>query len=172
LSLVTAAGGTRGRNPETGADISGGGFSNVFARPPYQQSVVSNYLQNLGDQYKGLYSAGGRAIPDISAQAIGYTTIFKGQVKSRQGTHCVTATVAGIISLLNDYQLSINQPRLGFLNAWLYGSRISGMNNITSGLNPGCNTPGFSATAGWDPVTGLGTPDFEKLAAVAPDEPD
>ncbi|KAH9031142.1 hypothetical protein EDB85DRAFT_1942122 [Lactarius pseudohatsudake] len=33
--------------------------------------------------------------------------------------------------------------------------------SITSGSNPGCNTDGFSAVAGWDPVTGLGTLDFE-----------
>jgi hypothetical protein len=28
-------------------------------------------------------------------------------------------------------------------------------------------TPGFNATAGWDPVTGLGTPDFGKLKKIA-----
>lgn len=34
---------------------------------------------------------------------------------------------------------------------------------ITTGSNPGCNTDGFSAVKGWDPVTGLGTPKFSKL---------
>ena len=31
------------------------------------------------------------------------------------------------------------------------------------GTNPGCGTKGFSAVPGWDPVTGLGTPNFPKM---------
>lgn len=31
------------------------------------------------------------------------------------------------------------------------------------GTNPGCDTLGFSAVPGWDPVTGLGTPNFPKM---------
>ena len=61
--------------------------------------------------------------------------------------------MAGIISLLNDYRLSIGRPPLGFLNPWLYGGGLEGLNDITLGSNPGCNTPGFSATIGWDPVS-------------------
>ena len=36
-------------------------------------------------------------------------------------------------------------------------------NDIVSGSNPGCGTSGFAATPGWDPVTGLGTPNFGVL---------
>ena len=61
-------------------------------------------------------------------------------------------TVAGIISLLNDYRLSQGKPPLGFLNLWLYGRGSEGLNDITSGSNPGCNTEGFTAIKGWDPV--------------------
>ena len=39
-------------------------------------------------------------------------------------------------------------------------------NQITTGNNPGCNTEGFSAVEGWDPVTGLGTPIFSRLLDV------
>jgi len=60
--------------------------------------------------------------------------------------------VAGIISLLNDYQLSKDRTPLGFLNPWLYGYGHTGINDITSGSNPGCGTVGFSAIVGWDPV--------------------
>jgi tripeptidyl-peptidase-1 len=56
---------------------------------------------------------------------------------------------------------------LGFLNPWLYSTAASALNDITSGSNPGCNTNGFPAKAGWDPVTGLGTPNFTKLKAAA-----
>lgn len=39
-------------------------------------------------------------------------------------------------------------------------------NDITTGSNPGCNTEGFYAQPGWDPVTGVGTPDFNKLVEL------
>ncbi|KAI9436569.1 hypothetical protein H4582DRAFT_1816323 [Lactarius indigo] len=72
-------------------------------------------------------------------------------------------TVAGIISLLNDFLISTNKPPLGFLNPWLYGKGRGALNDIVSGYNPGCGTDGFEAIVGWDPVTGLGTPDFINL---------
>ncbi|KAH9174179.1 hypothetical protein EDB89DRAFT_1849193, partial [Lactarius sanguifluus] len=71
--------------------------------------------------------------------------------------------VSGIISLLNDYRLSQGKRPLGFLNPWLYDGGLNGLNDIISGSNLGCNTNGFSAIVGWDPVTGLGTPDFLRL---------
>ncbi|KAH9176064.1 hypothetical protein EDB89DRAFT_2128850 [Lactarius sanguifluus] len=52
------------------------------------------------------------------------------------------------------------------LNVLLYGICLEGLNDITSGSNPGCNTDGFSAIPGWDPVTGLGSLDFERLVAI------
>jgi phosphoribosylaminoimidazole (AIR) synthetase len=61
-------------------------------------------------------------------------------------------TVAGIVSLINDYQLSKGRAPLGFLNLLLYGDGIEGLTDIISGSNPGCGTPGFSAIGGWDPV--------------------
>jgi tripeptidyl-peptidase-1 len=64
-------------------------------------------------------------------------------------------TVAGIVSLLNDYLISTDRHPLGFLNLWLYDRGIAGLNDITSGDNPGCNTPGFTAIRGWDPVRRL-----------------
>ena len=36
-------------------------------------------------------------------------------------------------------------------------------NDIVEGSNPGCGYPGFNATPGWDPVTGLGTPNYKKM---------
>lgn len=35
--------------------------------------------------------------------------------------------------------------------------------DITEGSNPNCGSTGFLASKGWDPVTGLGSPDFTKL---------
>ncbi|KAH9013336.1 subtilisin-like protein [Lactarius hengduanensis] len=159
---VTSVGGTIGY-PEVAAPFSGGGFSNVFARPVYQDDAVLGFFQQLGNQYSGLYNASNRGFPDVSAQALGFLIILNDDVEFMQGTSCSTPVVAGLIALLNDYQLSMNRPVLGFLNPWLYGTASQGFNDITSGSNPGCNTDGFSAVPGWDPVTGLGTPDFQRL---------
>lgn len=43
-----------------------------------------------------------------------------------------------------------------YANPWM-------MNDITKGSNPGCGTEGFNASKGWDPVTGLGTPNFPRM---------
>jgi len=52
--FVTSVGGTTD-NPEVAAIFSGGGFSNYFDIPDYQENAVSTFLQNLGDKYNGLY---------------------------------------------------------------------------------------------------------------------
>ncbi|KAH9031385.1 subtilisin-like protein [Lactarius deliciosus] len=163
---VTSVGGTTGYNPEIAARPSGGGFSVLFPRPSYQNNAVPTFLLNLGGQYNGLYNPGGRGIPDIALQAMGYPIVFKNNPWIVSGTSASTPTAAGIISLLNDYRISHGRPPLGFLNVLLYGTCLEGLNDITSGSNPGCNTDGFSAVPGWDPVTGLGSLDFERLVAI------
>jgi tripeptidyl-peptidase-1 len=46
----------------------------------------------------------------------------------------------------------------------IYSTDFAGaFNDVTNGTNPGCGTLGFNATDGWDPVTGLGTPNFPAL---------
>ncbi|KAH9159749.1 peptidase S8/S53 domain-containing protein [Lactarius sanguifluus] len=160
---VTAVGGTTRFDPEVAASLAGGGFSEYFPRPGYQQQAVSTFLDHLGPQYSGLYNPVGRGIPDIAAQAMAIPFFYRGREIIGEGTSCSTPIVAGIISLLNDHRLSQGKCPLGFLNPWLYDGGLKGFNDIVSGSNPGCNTDGFSAIAGWDPVTGLGTPDFEQL---------
>ncbi|KAH8978989.1 subtilisin-like protein [Lactarius hatsudake] len=164
---VTSVGGTMKR-PEVAAPLSSGGFSNVFKRPDYQADAVLGFFERLGNQYSGLYNASSRGFPDVAAQAVRFTIILDDDIRYMTGTSCSAPVVAGIISLLNDYQLSQNRPVLGFLNPWLYGAASQGFNDITSGSNPGCGTDGFSAVPGWDPVTGLGTPDFQRLLARLP----
>ncbi|KAH9166875.1 subtilisin-like protein [Lactarius sanguifluus] len=164
---VTSVGGTVG-SFEVAAPFSSGGFSNVFKRPNYQTDAVLGFFQHLGNQHSGLYNASSRGFPDVSAQAARFVVILNSKNILIRGTSCSAPVVAAIISLLNDYQLSKNRPVLGFLNPWLYGSARQGFNDITSGSNPGCGTGGFSAVPGWDPVTGLGTPDFQRLLERLP----
>ncbi|KAH9015093.1 subtilisin-like protein [Lactarius pseudohatsudake] len=163
---VTSVGGTTGYNPEVAASLSGGGFSVYFPRPPYQKNAVPTFLQTLGGQYNGFYNPRGRGVPDIALQAINFPIVLKSELWASSGTSSATPAAAGIISLLNDYRISIGRSPLGFLNIWLYSICLPGLNDITSGSNPGCNTNGFSAVPGWDPVTGLGSLDFERLAAI------
>ena len=48
----------------------------------------------------------------------------------------------------------------------LYSDAFAGaFKDVVSGTNPGCQTEGFVAAPGWDPVGGLGTPNFPKLLA-------
>ncbi|KAH8986378.1 subtilisin-like protein [Lactarius akahatsu] len=165
---VTSVGGTMERSPEIAAPLSSGGFSNVFKRPVYQTEAVLGFFQQLGNQHSGLYNGSSRGFPDLAAQAVGFVVVIDDELEIMEGTSCSTPVLAGIISLLNDYQLSKNRPALGFLNPWLYGIASQGFNDITSGSNPGCDTDGFSAVPGWDPVTGLGTPDFQRLLQRLP----
>ncbi|KAH9037102.1 subtilisin-like protein [Lactarius pseudohatsudake] len=160
---VTVVGGTTDYVPEVAAKFSGGGFSDLFERPLYQRRAVPTFLENLGSRYQGLYNASGRGIPDIAAQSINLPIFFNGQEKRVEGTSGATPVVAGIISLLNDWLISTGRYPLGFLNPWLYGRGLAALNDITEGSNPGCGMDGFSAIAGWDPVTGLGTPNFRRM---------
>jgi tripeptidyl-peptidase-1 len=105
---VTSVGGTTSQGPEVAAIFSGGGFSNHFPRPIYQNPAVPNFLLQLVNKYDGMYkhvilprlrpdpflhrhfdglsSAVDRGIPDISAQAINYYIVVKGKDKHVSGT--------------------------------------------------------------------------------------
>ncbi|KAH9967563.1 subtilisin-like protein [Russula dissimulans] len=168
---VTSVGGTIGANPEIAADFSGGGFSNYFPRPDYQNASVSEYLQNFrsigsNSDLFTFFNASGRAYPDISAQAMNFQITRFGDDELIWGTSAATPTAAAIISLLNDFLIAKGKPPLGFLNPLIYSKGVSGFNDIIDGANPGCGTPGFIALKGWDPITGMGTPDFKKLQAL------
>ncbi|KAH9054944.1 subtilisin-like protein [Lactarius vividus] len=160
---VTAVGGTTDYEPEVAAEFSGGGFSDYFQRPTYQEEAVSTFLQDLGNRYQGLYNASGRGISDIAAQAVGFRIFLNGKEYEVSGTSVATPVVAGIVALLNDWLILTGQEPLGFLNPWLYGRGSRSLTDITEGSNPGCKMDGFSAIIGWDPVTGLGTPSSRKM---------
>jgi len=164
--FVTAVGGTI-HFPETAVSFSGGGFSNYFARPSYQEAAVSAFLNKLPKgTYSGLFNPNGRAIPDVAAQSDFFRVFIGGGPHSIGGTSASSPTFTGFVGLLNDARLRKGLPSLGFLNPLLYSKAASGFNDITIGNNPGCGTPGFNATRGWDAITGLGTPDFAKLVKL------
>ncbi|KAG1833678.1 peptidase S8/S53 domain-containing protein [Suillus subalutaceus] len=156
---VTSVGGTV-NIPETAASFSSGGFSNYFARPAYQEAAVSVYLAMLAPgTYEGLYN------PHFLTWQHNQNTSppFRGQRSPAGGTSCAAPTFAAFVSMLNDARINAQKTPLGFLNPFLYSTGYTALNDITDGNNPGCGTLGFNATVGWDPVTGYGTPNFEKL---------
>ena len=161
---VTAVGGTQNFGPEIAAFnprngfASGGGFSNYFARPSYQDDAVEGYLDVLGDRFAGLYNASGRAYPDISAQGRSYIVVWNGTYVALDGTSASTPTASAILSLVNDALLAAGKPPLGFLNPWLYSNGYKSFTDILIGSAVGCDSAGFPAAKGWDPVTGFGTP--------------
>ena len=166
---------------EVAASFSSGGFSNFFAQPSYQSSVVSSFLTKLGNTNSGKFNKSGRAFPDVSAQGENVEIFVGGESGTVAGTSCASPIFASVISLLNDRLIAAGKSPLGFLNPFLYSTGASALNDVTSGDNPGCNTNGFPAGTGWDPVcsdlkslvskislffiqvTGLGTPNFAKL---------
>lgn len=83
------------------------------------------------------------------------------------GTSASCPTTSSIISLVNDALIGAGKKPLGFLNPFLYSRGFAALNDITSGSAIGCNSSGFPAERGWDPVTGLGTPRFKDLKNIA-----
>ncbi|KAF8261113.1 peptidase S8/S53 domain-containing protein [Lactarius quietus] len=168
---VTTVGGTTGFSPEEyGTIFSGGGFSNYFERPDYQVEAVGAYLEKLGNRNLDLFNPLGRGVPDLSAQAINFKVVVNGNDQYSSGTGTATAVVAGIVTLFYDFRILKRKATLGWLNPWLYGRGSQGLNDVTQGENGGCAIEGlgFPALEGWDPVTGLGSPNFGKMQKWQP----
>ncbi|KAF2798804.1 subtilisin-like protein [Melanomma pulvis-pyrius CBS 109.77] len=170
---VTTVGGTTGNSPEAAWSGGGGGFSEIFGRPSYQNATVSNWLatDTTHTAVTKYFNASGRAYPDISAQATNFIIVAGGSASGVSGTSCSAPTTAGIIQLLNSGRIAAGKKGLGFLNPWLYNTASTGFTDIKSGKITGCSGQisgaGFSAVAGWDPATGLGTPNYGSLLTFA-----
>lgn len=99
---VTAVGGTRDFPPneiptwdEMNSYVSGGGLSDYFPRPAYQDAVVEKYLSEIGNLHEGLYNRTGRAYPDLAAQGYRYQIVYAGMKFFFGGTSAASPTVAG-----------------------------------------------------------------------------
>jgi tripeptidyl-peptidase-1 len=153
---------------EVAESFSGGGFSNVFTLPSYQSAAVTNYLTKFPPPYTSeIFNNSGRsrAYPDVSAIGSALAIVFLGKAGGVGGTSASTPIVASLVTLLNEERIKAGKGPIGFLNPTFY-AHPEAFNDITVGQNPGCGTNGFNATRGWDPVTGLGTPNYPKLREV------
>lgn len=140
----------------------------MFALPSWQSSAVGDFMDNYAPNYgPNVYNDTGvaRGFPDVAAIGLNVATVFNGTTYGVGGTSASAPIFAGIVTLLNEARIAAGKGPIGFLNPTLYANP-SAFNDITIGSNPGCGSGGFNATPGWDPVTGLGTPDYQKLKEV------
>ncbi|KAF2170428.1 hypothetical protein M409DRAFT_64175 [Zasmidium cellare ATCC 36951] len=139
---------------------SGGGFSNIFSIPDYQRSALQRYFADHDpgySHYSALHDATHNTTTVIGANGGLYNRFGRGMPDAS------TPIVASIINNINEQRLATNKAPIGFLNHIIYANP-GVFNDITAGSNPGCGVDGFHAVSGWDPVTGLGTPDYPKLS--------
>ncbi|KAI1881460.1 hypothetical protein JX265_000286 [Neoarthrinium moseri] len=154
---------------------SAGGFSNYFTQPNYQQSAVSTYFTKHDPSYpyyeqfnpnfdtvQGLYNRLGRGSPDVSANGANLRVFTNGFDYRFYGTSLAAPLFASIITLINEERAAYGKSTVGFVNPTLYANPEV-LNDIINGTNLGCGSEGFQAVPGWDPVTGLGTPNYPKM---------
>lgn len=147
---------------------SSGGYSTVFRRPAFQNGFVHSAM---------------RGVPDVSYSGDvnnGLLVAWSGGVAANEGTfYLFGGTSAGSPQWAAITTLADQQARhpLGYLNnrlyslargpryGYVYHDTTSGNNTVSltdSNGNP-VNIAGYQATKGWDPVTGLGTPNVAHL---------
>ena len=152
---------------------TGGGFGTYNeTRPKWQADVVEHYLKS-GVPLPKSCNKKGRGYPDVSAIGHNCPVVSGGSLMPVDGTSCSSPLFAGILAILNDHQVSNNKPKLGFANPVLYQMERDNphiFKDITKGNNycteTRCcanTTYGYEATVGWDPVTGLGTPNVRLM---------
>jgi len=136
----------------SGEGATGGGVSEVFALPSYQQSA---------DVPKAPNGFVGRGVPDVAGNAdpeSGYNVLVDGQQTVIGGTSAVAPLWAALLARINQ---SLGKS-VGYVNPLLYTKNIEAtLHDITSGSNGT-----YSAGPGWDACTGLGTPDGSALLAA------
>ncbi|CAH1274077.1 TPP1 [Branchiostoma lanceolatum] len=130
------------------------------------KEAVASYLKNVTLPDAKYFNPTNRAYPDISAMSDDFWIIINRLLMNVAGTSAATPVVAGILSMANDARLNAGKPVLGFFNPLLY-SNPQMLFDVTLG-NPSeaCwldDLEGYRVAQGWDPVTGLGTPDYNKV---------
>jgi kumamolisin len=128
---------------------TGGGASVVFPRPSWQTGT-------------GVAAGTMRLVPDVAFDAnpnTGAYVYLNGSVQTFGGTSLGAPCWAGLCALINQARANVSLPPVGQLNPNLYP--LIGTNNfrdITSG-----NNGTYSAGAGYDEATGIGSPNIANL---------
>jgi subtilase family serine protease len=148
--------------PGPACAAAGSGFSHIFAKPGYQDTLPG------GSTAIGAM----RGVPDVAFQASARTGPLVYDTAPGAGgwfivggTSCSAPQWAGLVAIADQ----IAGHGLGPINPTLY-QLAAGPNyaayfyDVTTGNNQADpSIPGYPATTGWDPVTGLGTPNAAAL---------
>jgi len=168
--------------------FSGGGFSHVFSRPDYQGGTLPAGSTAIPSSARGVpdialqASAGSGALVYLSLPPDGNdSNISQTGWYDIGGTSLSCPQWAGLVAIADQLnKAKYGQTGLGLINPALYKlasqpakysadffdvahTAIAGVANDNQ-EDP--SIPGYPATQGWDPVTGLGTPN---AAALIPD---
>jgi len=140
-------------------DGTGGGVSREFRLPPYQKGVgVPDAVNPTGPIKRGVPDVSGDAAPGSGYRVLCDGQAFPDPAKNLPpvgGTSAVAPLWAGLTALLNE---GLGHP-MGLPNALLYKLvGTAAFNDVTSG-----NNGDYQAKAGWNPCTGLGSPNGAKL---------
>lgn len=131
---------------------SGGGFSDFYPMPQFQKSVLPITFKKKKK----------RGIPDVAANASttpGIILNVSNTIQVSMGTSASTPLWAALITRINQKLNELNLPHVGFINPFIYHDEFRPLfNQVLHGENGN-----YNATGGWDPCTGLGTPDGEKF---------
>ncbi len=140
----------------SGLWAGGGGASAVYAKPAWQNGV-------------GVPADGKRDVPDVSLSAAvhdGYLIFMNGNNWVSGGTSAASPSFAGLMALV----IESRGARQGNANPVLYSlannQRYGGaavFHDIKTGNNSVPGVTGFTAVAGYDQATGLGSVDADVL---------
>ena len=147
-------------------NCSGGGFSTLYSRPGYQSAMQKNAARGVPDVAYNAGSSGGVLVH------IGFYLALLGYPADAPiffivgGTSAGTPQWAGLVADADQ----LGGHRMGNINPALYSiaqgqkQYASALHDITVGTNDVAEIGGgYSAKQGWDPVTGLGSPNAANL---------
>ncbi len=137
----------------TRGGASGGGVSGFFPLPAWQKGISARMVQG------GTVPLTMRGVPDVAGDAdpnSGYVVRVDGADTVIGGTSAVAPLWAALIARID----ASAGKAAGYINPRLYGNPRA-FRDITQGANGE-----FSAQAGWDACTGLGSPNGGVLAGI------
>ena len=158
---------------EIGVGYSSGGFSKYFNRPAYQNTAVSQYFaQGKSVPPTSYYNKNGRGFPDLAVIGVNFRVFWRGEEIPVDGTSASTPTFAAMISMMNTLRFNAGLPSMGFVHPFLYSiweQNVGAYRDVVQNdvQDHGCCPTGFAAVNGWEPMCGLGVPDFGVMSQLA-----
>ena len=155
---------------------AGGGFELYLNQTPWWQAdAVHGYLDSgVTLPSQTLYNNNGRAYPDLTAIGHNCPIYIQSEMQGIDGTSCSAPITGGLLGLVSNHLWNHHRTRLGFANPLLYyiHANCNGcFRDITVGHNwcteqqccDNATNFGFTAAAGYDPVSGLGSMNVGKI---------